>query len=209
MLLDRFFPKEFNFFDAFERQSDCLLEAVDAFKKAVEKGPIDQFYIRKIHEIEAKADEASGTIIAQINKSFITPFDREDIHSLTKALDDIVDMLNTIANRINTYKITEARKSLIEFSLVIEEASRAIASAVKGVRDMKNYQLIMNSCVEVSRLENISDSMRDTALAALFETEKDPIVLIKWKEIYEDAETVVDICEDAAHVVESIVLKQA
>ncbi len=74
---------------------------------------------------------------------------------------------------------------------------------------MKNYQSVMNACVEVSRLENISDSMRDTALMTLFESEKDPITLIKWKEIYEDAETVVDICEDAAHVVESIMLKQA
>ena len=209
MILDRFFPKDFNFFDVFERQADCLLEGADAFKKAVEKGAIDQFYLRKIHEVEIKADEASGIVISQINKSFITPFDREDIHNLTKALDDIIDMINTIANRINTYKITVATKNLIEFSLVIEESVRVIGGAVKGMRDMKNYSAVMNACIEVSRLENISDSMRDTALAALFEVEKNPITVIKWKEIYEDAETVVDICEDAAHVVESIMLKQA
>ncbi|MBF0569694.1 MAG: DUF47 family protein [Candidatus Omnitrophica bacterium] len=209
MILDKFFPKDFNFFDVFERQAACLLEGADALRKAVEKGPIDQFYLRKIHEIEIKADEASGIVISQINKSFITPFDREDIHALTKALDDIIDMMNTIANRLNTYKITVATKNLIEFSLVIEEASRGIASAVKGMRDMKNYPTVMNFCIEVSRLENISDSMRDTALAGLFENEKDPIAIIKWKELYEDAETVVDICEDAAHVVESIMLKQA
>jgi len=209
MLLDKFFPGNFNFFEMFEKQADCLVESSDAFKKAIEKGTIDLFYLRKIQEIEAKADESAGAVISQLNKSFITPFDREDIHALTKALDDIVDMMNTISNRMMTYKLTTVSKSLIEFSLVIEEAVRGIAGAVKGMKDMKNYQTVMNACVEVSRLENISDSMRDTALMTLFETEKDPITLIKWKEIYEDAETVVDICEDAAHVVESIMLKQA
>jgi uncharacterized protein len=209
MILDRFFPKNFNFFEMFERQSDCMVEGADALKKAVEKGTIDMFYLRKIQEIETKADESAGAVISQLNKSFITPFDREDIHALTKSLDDIVDMMNTISNRLMTYKITTVSKNLIEFSLVIEEAVRGIAGAVKGMRDMKNYQVVMNACVEVSRLENISDSMRDTALMTLFETEKDPITLIKWKEIYEDAETVIDICEDTAHVVESIMLKQA
>ncbi len=205
----RFFPNEFNFYQEFDKQADCLIEGAQTFKKAVEQGTIDQFQVRKIHEIEIKADESASKVLSQLNKTFITPFDREDIHSLTKALDDVIDMLNTIANRDNTYKIVEVRKNLIDFSLVIEEAARALASAVKGMKDMKNYEVVMQACVEVSRLENISDSILDTALAALFENEKDPITLIKWKEIYEDAETVVDICEDAAHVVESILLKQA
>ena len=205
----RFFPNEFNFYQEFNKQADCVIEGAEAFRKAVEKGTIDQFQVRKIHEIEIKADESASKVLGQLNKTFITPFDREDIHALTKALDDVIDMLNTIANRVNTYKIVEVRKNLIDFSLVIEEASRALASAVKGMNDMKNYEGVMNACVEVSRLENISDSMRDTALAGLFDNEKDPITLIKWKELFEDAETVVDICEDAAHVVESILLKQA
>ncbi len=185
------------------------MEGADALKKAVEKGTIDQFYIRKIHEIESKADEYTGSVIKQINKSFITPFDREDIHALAKALDDVIDMLNTISNRLTTYKIVEARQSLIECSLVIEEAARALSFAVKGMKDMKNYDVVMNACVEVSRLENISDSLRDTAIASLFETEKDPATIIKWKEIYEVSEAVLDICEDAAHVIESILVKQA
>jgi hypothetical protein len=208
-MLNRLFPKEFDFFTLFEKQAACLVEGADALKKAVEKDTIDQFYLRKIQEIETKADESAGEIISQINKSFITPFDREDIYALAKALDDVIDMMNTISNRIRTYKMTQARKDLVEFSLVIEEAVRLLSSAVVGMRNMKNFQVVMNACVEVSRLENISDSMRDSALAALFENEKSPIELIKWKEIYEDAETVVDICEDAAHVVESIMLKQS
>jgi len=205
----KFFPNEFNFYGEFDKQADCLVEGADCLKKALEKGTIDYFYLRKVQEIEVKADESAAKIIAQLNKTFITPFDREDIHSLTKALDDVIDMMNTIANRLTTYKITEVKKSMQDFALVIEEASRALSSAVKNMKHMKNYQEVMSSCVEVSRLENISDSIRDTALAALFDTEKDPIAVIKWKEILEDAEMVVDICEDAAHVVETILLKQA
>lgn len=208
-MINKLFPPSFNFFDVFDKQAECLLEGSEAFKKGLEKGTLDHFYIRKIQEIETKADQHTGQVISQLNKSFITPFDREDIHALTKALDDVNDMLNTIANRLVTYKINEVSKHLIEFSLVIEESVRALATAVKGMRNSKNFDVVMHACVEVSRLENISDSMRDTALMNLFENTKDPIVVIKWKEIYEDAETVLDICEDAAHVVESIMLKQA
>jgi predicted phosphate transport protein (TIGR00153 family) len=205
----KFFPYEFNFYVEFDKQADCLIEGADCLKKAIEKGTVDYFYLRKVQEIEVKADESAAKIIAQLNKTFITPFDREDIYALTKALDDVIDMMNTISNRLTTYKITEVKRNLLEFSLVIEEAVRALSTAVKNMKDMKNYQSVMGSCVEVSRLENISDAIRDTALAALFDMEKDPILVIKWKELFEDAEMVVDICEDAAHVVESILLKQA
>jgi uncharacterized protein len=203
------FPKDTNFFELFEQQSAYIVEAAEAFKIAVSRGTVDAASLAKIVELEDKADKSSHAVISQLNKCFITPFDREDIHSLTKALDDIIDMLNTISNRMTVYKITEVKKNLVEFSLVIEAAAKAVDSAVKGLKDMKNYQLVMASCMEISRLENISDSMRDTALAGLFENEKDAIVIIKWKELYEDAETVLDICADAAHVVEAIMLKQA
>ncbi len=208
-MFSRLFPKQFDFFELFDKQADCLLRGAACPKNAVAKGKLDPSYLQKVHEIEEEADRAAHAVISQLNKSFITPFDREDIHALTKALDDIIDMMNTIANRLTVYKITDVKKNIIEFALVIEESVRAIAEAVNKMRDMKNYQLVMNACIEVARLENTSDSMRDTALAGLFESEKDPITVIKWKEIYEDSETVLDICEDAAHVVESVMLKQA
>jgi uncharacterized protein len=204
-----FFPKEINFFELFEKQTDYIVEGAAALKAAVSRGTIDDAQLARISELETLADQVAREVIVQLNKSFITPFDREDIHSLTKALDDIIDMMNTIANRVHVYKITAVQKNIVEFAVVIESAAKAMQNAVKGLKDMKNYQTVMASCVEVSRLENISDSMRDTALAALFENEKDPIMLIKWKEIYEDSETVLDICVDATHVIESIMLKQA
>ena len=204
-----FFPKDANFFELFEKQSLYNVQAAEAFRIAVSGGTLDMDALGRVVKLEAEADQAAHAVIMHLNKSFITPFDREDIHSLTKALDDIIDMMNTISNRLQVYKIMDVKKNLVEFALVMEASAKAIDTAVKGLKDMKNYDLVMASCMEISRLENISDSMRDTALAGLFENERDPIVVIKWKELYEEAETVMDICADAAHVVESIMLKQA
>jgi len=100
-------------------------------------------------------------------------------------------------------------KNLVEFATVIEQSVRQVVLAVKGLRKANNFKAIMESCVEVNRLENVGDTMRDESLADLFETENNAIAVIKWKEIYQDAETVLDVCEDVANVVESILLKQA
>ena len=208
-MLFNFIPKEFNFFDLFEQQVDCAVEAAKCFKELSSKGLDGDSYLKKIRDIEHHADEIAHTIIQQLNKTFITPFDREDIHALVKELDDVVDMINTIISRLTIYKLTGVNKNLIEFSRVIDDSVHAVARAVKGMRDMKNSKTISDACVEINRLENVGDSMRDEVLVELFETEKDAIAVIKWKEIYQDAETVLDICEDVAHVVESIFVKQA
>ena len=208
-MISRFLPKEFNFFDLFEKQVDYAVEAAKYFKELVSKGAVDEAAIQKIQDIEHQADEAAHTIIDQLNKTFITPFDREDIYALTKELDDVTDMITTIVNRLKVYSITTIDKSLGEFAVVIDESVSAVACAVKGMRSSKNLKKVQESCVEINRLENVGDSMRDAVLARLFETSKDAIYVIKWKEIYQDAETVLDICEDVAHVVESILVKQA
>lgn len=203
-----FLPKEFNFFDLFEKQVGHAVEAANCFKELVTKN-MNESALQKMHDIEHQGDEVTHEILNSLNKTFITPFDREDIHALAKELDDIIDMLYTIGNRLRVYKITKVDKNLIEFADVIEESVRAVACAVKGLRSMKNAKSISESCVEINRLENVGDSMRDSMLGELFETSKDPIEVIKWKEIYQDAETVLDICEDVAHVVQSILVKQA
>ncbi|MDD5518891.1 MAG: DUF47 family protein [Candidatus Omnitrophica bacterium] len=208
-MLSKFFPRGTDFFELFEKQAGYAVDAAVYFKKLVSDGVIEQKEIEKISSIEHQGDEATHDIFNQLNKTFITPFDREDIHDLAKELDDIIDMINTIVSRLEVYKITRIDKNLIEFASVIEDSVRAVDCAVKGMRNMKNYKSISEACVEVNRLENVGDEMRDKVLAELFETEKDPIKVIKWKEIYQDAETVLDICEDVAHVVDSIIVKQA
>ncbi len=204
-----FLPKGFNFFDLFDKQVDYAVNAAKCFKELVAKGNIDDASLKKIEDIEHQGDEVAHDIFEHLNKTFITPFDREDIHALAKELDNITDMINTIVSRLVIYKLTSVDKNLIEFASVIEESVKAVSCAVKSLRNMKNSKDIMCSCVEINRLENVGDSMRDKMLAELFETEKNPIAVIKLKEIYQDAETILDICEDVTHVVGAIILKQA
>lgn len=204
-----FLPKEFNFFDLFNKQADCAVMAAKCFKKAVSTGATDDETLQEMHDIEHQGDEITHEILNNLNKTFITPFDREDIHALAKELDDIIDMIYTIMNRLKVYKLTGVDKNLVQFTIVIEDSVHAVACGVKGLNNMKHAKSISECCVEINRLENVGDSMRDEMLAELFETTKDPIAVIKWKEIYQDAETVLDICEDVAHVVQSILVKQA
>jgi uncharacterized protein Yka (UPF0111/DUF47 family) len=118
-------------------------------------------------------------------------------------------MINNILNRLRVYNIVAVDRNLVEFSVVIEQSVRAVARAVGGLRHIKNSQAVFEACVEINRLENVGDTMRDRALSELFVNAKDPIMVIKWKDIYQDAETVLDVCEDVAHVVDSIMVKQA
>jgi uncharacterized protein Yka (UPF0111/DUF47 family) len=201
-------PKDFDFIDLFEKQVNCAVDASRLFKEIVAKGTVTEDQVSKMQSIERAGDDAAHTIIDHLNKTFITPFDREDIYSLVKEMDDITDMIYTIVRRLKVYKITTFRKDFPEFAVTIDDSVAAVANAVRGLNDTKNRTTVMDCCVEVNRLENVGDAMRDKSLGELLETEKDAIEVIKWKEIYQDAETVLDVCEDVAHIVESILVKQ-
>ena len=208
-MLFKFLPNEFNFFDLFDRQVDYAVSAAEFFKELVAKGAIDEASLKKMGAIEHQGDEVAHEIFEHLNKTFITPFDREDIHALAKEIDDVTDTITTIVSRLMIYNLTSVDRNLIQFASVIEESVNAVSCAVKGLRSAKNLQSIKELCVEINRLENVGDTMRDAMLAELFEKTKDPILVIKLKEIYQDAETVLDICEDVTHVVGAILLKQA
>jgi predicted phosphate transport protein (TIGR00153 family) len=205
----KFLPKDFDFFSLFEKQAKYAVEAARYLKELIANGALDEKSLKKMHDIEHQGDEVAHAIIDQLNKTFITPFEREDIHALTKQLDDVIDMIYTIANRLRVYSIKKANKNLVEFASVIEESVRCIASAIRGLRNVKNTEPVSESCIEINRLENVGDLMRDKAVEELFKTEKNPLMVIKLKDIYQDAETVLDICEDVAHVIGSILVKQA
>ena len=208
-MLFRFLPKDFDFFSLFEKQAGYAVEAASYLKEVVSKEVLDEGHLKKMHEIEHQGDEVAHAIIDQLNKTFITPFEREDIYALTKQLDDVTDMIYTITNRLKVYKITRVTKAFVEFASVIVESVSCIESAIKGLRNAKNIKPVANSCIEINRLENVGDAMRDKAVEELFKKEKDPMMVIKWKDLYQDAETVLDICEDVAHVIESILVKVA
>jgi uncharacterized protein len=209
MFLKFFLPKDCNFFDLFEEQVSHAVKAASFFKEVVSQDGVSEDSLSKMATIEHQADEVAHKIIEQLNKTFITPFDREDIHFLTTQVDDIVDMLNTIVSRLRLYQISGVNKNMVEFALVIEQSVQAVARAVGGLRNIKNVQVVFDACVEVNRLENVGDTMRDRVLMELFATVQNPIEVIKWKDIYEDAETVLDVCEDVANIVDSIMVKQA
>jgi len=204
-----FLPKDENFFVLFSKQAELAVAAATLFLEITSKGIYDEESVKQMRSLEHQADEVTHEIIERLNKTFITPFDREDIFTLTKELDSVIDMIYTITNRMRVYKIQEINADLVEFAKVIDKSVRALTVAIESLKDTKRPQAALDSCIEVNRLENIGDNMRDAILGKLFETVTDPIYLVKWKEIYQFAETVLDICEDVAHVVESIIVKQA
>lgn len=208
-MLSRFFPKEFNFFDFFDKEMGHVEEASRLFKKIVHNGEVDNEAREKMRDIEHDGDKMAYAIIEHLNKTFITPFDREDIHALAKKLDDVNDMLNTIVSRMKVYRIKKPNKSLVEFSDIIEKSIASLGVAVRGLRNSKDMQKVLEACKEVNKFESEGDKLRDRALGELVDNEKDPIEFIKWKEICQDAETVLDICKVVAHVVETILIKQA
>lgn len=205
----KFLPRNSDFFSLFDKLADNAVAAADLFKQAALEGKIDEATVKRMEAIEHDGDDTTYTLIDKLNKTFITPFDREDIHSLGKELDDVTDVINAMVGKLKIYKLSGVNKNLVEFALLIDESVRCLASAVKSLHDLKNSKNILAACVDINLKEDQADSMRDHSIAELFETETNPINVIKWKEIYEDAETVLDICEDVANVVEAIIVKQA
>ena len=208
-MLLRVFPRQSKFFDLFDEQVGHAVEAACFLKEVVAQGRVSEEMLTRMAEIEHRGDNAAHAIIEQVNQALNAPFHREDIHALAMELDDITDMINNIASRLKVYDISGVDKNLVEFAAVIEQSVQAVAVAVRGLRHVKNVQVVFDACVEVNRLENVGDALRDRVLEELFATAKDPIAVIKWKDIYQDAETVLDVCEDVVHVVESIMVKQA
>ncbi len=202
-----FVPKELKFFDFLSLQADNIVKTADCFKACVKRGVFDEEVVKKIKDLEHEGDTLSHEIVDMLNRTFITPIDREDIYSLTNTLDDIVDMINSMSNRIKLYKLDANDEYMVQFADTIDQSAHALCNAVKHMHDTKRSRRVLDHCIEVNRLENLGDQIREKAISHLFETEKDPIMVIKWKEIYEVAEGTLDICEHVAKVIESILVK--
>ncbi len=202
-------PKGKNFFELFDKQVALAVEAAGFFIKLCETGDFNDDNIQKMRDIEHEGDIITHEIIDTLNRSFITPFDREDIHSLTSELDDVVDLIHAITTRMRLYHLTTANTDLMQFADIISQSTRALAKAINGLKDIKRPRPILDYCIEINRLENVGDQLRENSIGKLLDHEKDPVSIIKWKEIFEVAEIVLDKCEDVANIVESIIVKQA
>lgn len=205
-------PKDTQFFDYFERDVDNLLSASHIFKEMMSNGISKEERaqkIRKIEELEHKGDEVTHQIFSSLGATFITPFDREDIHLLASKLDDILDYLQGAANRIILYKVETITPEMEQLAGMIDEAVIELHQAVTHLRNFKDIELMKSCLVKVNSVENRADDLFERAIARLFEDCKDPIMLIKQKELLVSLETATDQCEDAANVIESIIVKNA
>ncbi|HAN04637.1 MAG TPA: DUF47 domain-containing protein [Elusimicrobia bacterium] len=202
-----FLPKEEKFFDYLTQQAENLMKAADFFKDAIKDGRLDEEEVKKIHALEQEGDTLAHEITDMLNRTFITPIDREDIYALANQLDDVLDMLNAMAGRMKLYKLNPTDPHFAQFIDLIDQAAAALANAVKHMPDTKRQRRVLDYCIEINRLENLGDAVREKAISNLFENEKDPIMVIKWKEIYEVAEGTLDKCEHVAKVIEGILVK--
>lgn len=202
-----FIPKEVKFYDLFDKQAEVLTRAATLYKKLVDEAAFTPENVRAMHELEHYGDEMTHTIINTLNETFITPFDREDILALANRLDDIMDGIYLITNRFMLYKITKPTDYSKKLAATIEQSAKAMQKALATLRYRKQMKETLFQCVELNRLENEGDVLRDEAISDLFEHEKDPIMVIKQKELYEAAENVTDLCEHVANMVESILVK--
>jgi uncharacterized protein Yka (UPF0111/DUF47 family) len=202
-------PKDYLFFDLFDQMASHATEAALCFKDFSVAGTFDHTAIEKMHLIEESCDDVTHEIIDRLNRTFITPFDREDIYSLAHEFDSVVDIIQAMTNRMLLYKLNNAKnEDLIRFAELIEKSVDNLSKAVRGLRNLKEPSKISSCCIEVNRLENLGDHLRDEVLSKLFANAPDPMNVIKWKDIYMEAETVLDKCEDVANIAASILIKQ-
>ncbi len=206
-----FVPKDKKFFPLFEQASINLISLATALNELVNTAEPEsrKQYVKLIEDLEHKGDDITHQIHLELGKNFITPFDREDIHTLASALDDVADYIHGSANRIILYQVLEMTDPIREMAALILEAVTVMDKAIHELRNLKNIRNITDACVRINSIENKADYVFDKAVGHLFEFEKDAITLIKYKEVLSALETATDMCEDVANVLESILVKNA
>ncbi|MFZ2197300.1 MAG: DUF47 family protein [Thermodesulfovibrionales bacterium] len=204
----KLFPKEIDFFEIFDRASVNVTKAASLLVDLMEKFDNIEERAKEIYEVEQEGDILTHEIMKNLNKTFITPIDREDLHSLAASMDDVLDLIWGAVDRLIVFKIRESTKEAISMSKDLLVTTEVMHKAINNLKE-KNYSHIQDYCIEINRLENRIDRDFRDALGKLFDEVKDPILIIKWKEIYEHLEDASDRCEDVANVLEAIVLKYA
>lgn len=204
--LHRFLPQNGDFFVLFQRQAENIVTGAQAFVRMLEHYTGVPEQVQSIKAIEHTGDEITHQILRKLNQTFVTPFDREDIHELASTMDDVIDLIDAAASRFVLYRVSHVRAGTLALCNVLVAATVEVKQAVHAIQSPEKALLRV---IEVNRLENESDRICRTLIAQLFEEEKQPVEIIKWKEIFEVIETAVDKCEDVSNVIESVILKNA
>jgi len=203
-------PRGDKFFDLFEVSSKNMVIAAQTLKDLIYCWDCIDQKLEDMDRIEHQGDTITHEIMFQLNRSFITPFDREDIGLLAHSLDDVTDLIQATADTMVLYKVKEPGKRARELADIIVQITAEVENVMPSLRHHNaNLEKILNSCVEINRLENVADKIYRTALKELFEDSNDIADIIKWREIYEHMESATDMCEDVANVLEGVALKHA
>lgn len=206
-----FLPKDKVFYSIFEQVGANLKEMGAAFRAAIEESDVTKRtqMLRALEDGEHKNDELTHKIFVELGQNFITPFDREDIHYLATSLDDVADFIYASSKKMVNYQVREIDSYMKDMVIVIQSAIVALDKALHELRNMKNLRAITEACVQINSYENQADDLLDNAIIKLFASNTDAIELVKLKDIYQDMEIITDKCEDAANVIESIIIKYA
>ncbi|MBC7747484.1 hypothetical protein SAMN04488062_11162 [Flavobacterium omnivorum] len=203
-------PKDKKFFPLFEEASSNLIEIATNLHEAVNL-PLKEREVlfQKIDALEQKGEDITRQTSLELSRNFITPFDREDIHSLITSIDNVADNLHGAASRMRLYQVDKITKSIRKLTEINLEACQNIDVAVRELRDLKKIKIITDACVRINKLENKSDNVYDKAVLDLFENETDAKNIIKYKEVLSVLETAADKCKSVASVLESISVKHS
>ncbi len=209
-LIQILLPHDEKFYSLFEEMTKLLLKASITLKRIPGSDRVQtQAIMEEIEDLEHQADEVTHRIFGELNATFVTPFDREDIHQLASSLDDIMDYINGTSSRFVLYNVKGATQYMRKLMDIIQLQVEMVGKGVTYLRDFKNSQMLQEVLKKVNEYENDADTVFSLAIADLFENEKNAIELIKIKEIYTGLETATDRCEDVANVLESILIKHA
>lgn len=206
-----FMPKNKVFFELFEKVADNVAKMGVILKDIVAEADFDKraSLISQVEDLEHANDELTHSVFTELGRNFITPFDREDIHLLATALDDVADYIYASSKKINFYRVNPNDIGMQKMAELIEQGANHVRTAVVELRDMKNMRNITEALVKINSIENQADDIFDMSIERLFATEPDAKEVIKKREIYQVMEIVTDKCEDASNVIESIIIKYA
>jgi uncharacterized protein len=208
-MFGRLLPKEVSFFDFFEEHAALTVDGSNEFLSLVTSAANIEAKAKRIKEIEHETDVITHRCLEALHTTFITPIDPDNIHRLITRMDDVMDFIEAASERIALYELTVMTPEVKDLADVLTRASAEMLAVCKLLRNLKDPQTILKKCVDINRLENEADAILRRAVARLFKEEKDPILIIKWKEIYEDLETASDRCEDVANIIEGLVLEHS
>jgi predicted phosphate transport protein (TIGR00153 family) len=202
-------PKDQKFFDLFEESAKNITAGAKALKEMLDTWQFIDSHVAEITEMEHLGDSITHQVMSLLHRSFVTPFDREDIALLAHTMDDIIDFIHASADAMFIYKIQSPTQRAKELADVIVQGAAEMEKAVVGLRNRSEFKNMLEHCVEMNRLENVADRIYRAAIGELFDNTSDIALVIKWREIYDHMESATDRCEDVANVLEGVALKHA